>query len=164
MSVTGVIVAVFIAVVVVVGVAAVVKRRQFLRTTTGELLFANTDPISLGGHVGARFTAAGPLPATGTPVTAVLVCRELVPGSGGAEPTLTVVSRIECPVRITTYNPVGVTEISVNIPLLSAPTMSFADHRVDWTLTVETATHTMERPLRVAPVVARAVLQGDVSP
>lgn len=164
MSVTGVVVAVLMIVAVAVSVVVVLKRRRSSGTAMGELLFPNTDPIALGGHVGVRFTAAGPLPASGTPVTAALICRELVPGSDHAEPTITVVSRVDCPVRITAYNPVGEAEISVDIPLSAAPTTSFADHRVEWTLTVESGETTMEQTLHVAPVVARAVLQGDVNP
>lgn len=164
MSVSGEVVIALIVVALVVGVVAVTRSRRVSRTATAALLFPNTAPIPLGGHAVVRFTAAGPLPDTDSPVTAVLVCRERVPGAPGAEPTITVVSRVDCPVRVMTHEPVGEAEIRLDIPLSASPTMSFADHRVEWTLTVEMSSNTVERAVQIAPVVARAVLQGDVKP
>jgi hypothetical protein len=163
MSVTGGVVAALIVAVLVAGVIVVARSRRASRTASGELLFPNTDPLPLGGHVVVRFTAVGPVPATGPPVRAVLVCHELVPGAGGAEPTLTVASSVDCPVQMLTHEPVGEAEIWVDIPLSASPSMFFADHRVDWTLTVHAASTTVHCAVQVAPMVARAVVQAEAN-
>lgn len=154
MSVSGGVVAALAVAALVVGAFVVVRSRRAARSAAGRVLFPNTTPIPLGGHAVVRFA--------GSPVRAMLVCREVVPGAVGS--IVTEAFAVECPVRMVAHEPAPEAAIRLDIPLSAWPTTSFAGHRVDWSLLIETPSGTIECPVQVGSVVARTVLQGEVDP
>jgi len=154
MSVSGGVVAALVVVALSVAVFVVLRSRRASNSAVGTVLFPNTTPIPLGGHAVVRFA--------GSPVRAMLVCHEVVPGAVGS--TVTEVFTVDCPVRMVAHEPAPEAAIRVDIPLSVWPTTTFADHRVDWSLVIETPSDSVQCPVQVAPVVARTVLQGEVNP
>ena len=131
-----------------------------------EILWPTPDPLTLGAQVTLRYRAPRWWGGDGSPrrLEASLRCVETVP------PAQTNLSVDEfCAVRVVGVRPWFEAEVDVRVPLEAIPTSQLAGHRVTWRLDLcdsaaPPGSEVLEWPVLVAPAVARAVLQGDVTP
>jgi hypothetical protein len=160
-----------VAVAVTVALLIIVVTSRRRRRETVEVVLPFETPLSLGAHLTARVSA--PVPSGDSwSVEAALVCTEHVPdhafGAAGAY-HVEVARVVPCRHRLVSGGGEVLAEIAVVVPLDATPSMSLADHMVDWTLEVTLVAGNGRRTVTrhdvvVAPAVAVELLEGELIP